>query len=128
MLAIMNKTQTTVVEFIAKSEDTDEWKMVLVEEGPWIDSIDMQLRRLQERLYNCVDAALDGQLAEKFPDSVGKKIVIQLDCYNLPRAEVADFFDQFSRGALSTVDYQNALKQSRFIKGIAFEINFESIN
>jgi hypothetical protein len=79
-------------------------------------------------LYGCIDAALDGKLVEKFPESKGKQIVIQLDCYNLPRKEVADFFDSFSEGIFSIPDYQKSLKNSPYIKGISFEINFESIN
>lgn len=124
----MRKEATTVVDFVAKGESPDEWKMVLVEEGPWSNAIETQLRRVQERLYECIDAALDGQLAEKFPESSGKKIVVQLDCYNLPRDEVAEFFDKFSEGVFSTADYEKALQQNKFVKGISFEVNFDSIH
>ena len=49
------------VDFIAK----DPWQMVLVEEGPWED-VPAHLAKLQHRLYSCLDAAIDGQLAEQF--------------------------------------------------------------
>lgn len=124
----MSAEHTTVVDFVTKGETPEEWRMVLVEEGPWAGSIDTQLRRVQDRLYGVVDAALDGQLAEKFPESKSKKIVIQLDCYNLPEAEVKGFFDKFSKGIFETTDYHQALKDSQFVKGISFEVNFESIN
>ncbi|MFZ3343068.1 MAG: hypothetical protein WA213_19460 [Terriglobales bacterium] len=118
----------TIVDFVARGEAEDEWKMVLVEQGPWAGPIDDQLRRLQERLYGTIDAALDGQLAEQFPESRGKKLIVQLDAYNVPRAEVSEFFDRFSEGVLSTADYRQALKNNQFVKGITFELNFESIN
>lgn len=118
----------TIVDFVAKGDAPDEWKLVLVEEGPWTGPIEDQLRRVQDRLYGSIDAALDGQLAEKFPESRGKKIVIQLDSYNLPRAEVAEFFDRFSKGVLSTADYQQALQGNAFVKDISFRLNFETIN
>lgn len=124
----MDNERTTLVNFVARGEAPDEWKMVLVEQGPWIGPVEIQLRRLQERLYGTIDAALDGQLAEKFPESKGKKIVVQLDGYNLPKAEVADFFERFSKGVFQAADYQKALKNSRFVKDISFELNFESIN
>jgi hypothetical protein len=124
----MSEQKTTVVDFVARGDTADEWKMVLVEEGPWTGSIESQLRRLQERLYGTIDAALDGKLAEKFPESKGGKIVIRLDGYNLPRAEVSEFFDRFSKSVLSTADYQRALKNNRFVKGVSFQSNFESIN
>ena len=127
-LVDMDNDRTTLVDFVARGATPDEWKMVLVEQGPWTGPIDGELRRLQDRLYGTVDAALDGQLAEKFPESAGKKIVIQLDGYNLPRTEISEFFDRFSKGVLLTADYRRALKNNRFVKGITFELNFESIN
>jgi hypothetical protein len=124
----MSNEKTTVVDFVAKGATPDEWKMVLVEEGPWRGPVEDQLRRVQERLYGCLDAALEGQLAEKFPESSGKKIIIQLDCYNLPRGEVAEFFDKFSTGVLAVPDYLKALKESQFVRGISFELNFEAVH
>lgn len=124
----MNAERTTIVDFVAKGETPDEWRMVLVEEGPWTGSIDAELRRLQDRLHGAIDAALDGQLAEKFPESKGKRIIIQLDGYNLPRAEVGEFFDRFSKGVLSTPDYRQALKDSQLVKDISFQVNFETIS
>ena len=57
------------VDFIAK----DPWQMVLDEEGPWED-VSAHLATLQNRLYSCLDAAIDGQLAEQFPESHGQPI------------------------------------------------------
>jgi hypothetical protein len=124
----MSNDRVTIVDFVAKGDVPDEWKVVLVEEGPWVGPIEVQLRRVQDRLYGSIDAALDGQLAEKFPESRGKKIVIQLDSYNLPRAEVTEFFDTFSKAVLSTADYRRALQSNAFVKDISFRLNFETIN
>lgn len=117
--------QTTLVDFVTRNPSLDEWKMVLVEEGPWGRPLDRQLRRLQERLYGCVDAALDGKFAEQFPDSKGKRVVVRLDCYNLPRDEVEAFFNRFSTGVMSLADYREALDGSTFVSELAFEINFD---
>ena len=102
--------------------------MVLVESGPWCGPMDLHLRNLQERLYGCVDAALDGQLAEQFPDSAGKSVVIQLDCYDLPKSEVQAFFTAFVEGVFSIADYRVALAENRFVKGISFDVTFDSIH
>jgi hypothetical protein len=118
----------TTVDFIARGSSPDEWKMVLVESGPWSEEIASHLRCLQDRLYGCIDAALDGQLAEKFPESLGKNIVIQLDCYNLPRHEVQEFFKRFADGVLSVADYKEAIAKNRFVRQISFEITFDSIH
>lgn len=129
MLALfMASERTTVVDFVAKASTPDEWKMVLVEQGPWLNPIDDQLRRIQERMYGCVDAALDGKLAEKFPESKGKRVIVQLDCYDLPKVEVQDFFQRFSNGIFDVGDYRTALEKNQFVRGIGFEINFDHIH
>jgi hypothetical protein len=122
------ETVNTTVDFIARGSTPEEWKMVLVESGPWHGPIDSHLRNLQERLYGCVDAALDGQLAGQFPESAGKSVVIQLDCYNLPKDEVQAFFTAFAKGVFSIADYRVALAESQFVEGISFDVTFDSIH
>lgn len=102
----------------------DPWQMVLVEEGPWED-VAANLRRLQDRLYGCVDAALDGSLAERFPESTGAKVVIRLDGYNLPMPDSWDFFQRFSAEVLEIEDYKRALQNSPHVCGIEFVANFQ---
>src|SRR5688572_30677959 len=118
-------TTSTTIDFIAGGDLPDQWLMVLVEEGPWPAPLDSELRRIQDRLYGSVDAALDGLLANDFPESLGKDILIRLDCYDLPEAEVGAFFDRFSDGVFLSEDYKEALQQSRFVKSISFEIRFK---
>jgi len=111
------------VDFVTRGDTGEEWRMVLVEEGPWNPPYDDAMRRLQARLYDCVDAALDGQLASKFPDSRGKRVVVQLDGYRLPESEVGSFFSRFAAGALNTDEYRTALASSTYVSAISFELN-----
>jgi len=124
---LMTNERSTLVDFVAKESD-NEWQLVLVEEGPWDGPIDGHLSRIQDRLYGCLDAALDGKVYEQFPDSKGKNIVIQLDCYNVPKAEVSEFFDRFSNGVLATPDYQSALKGNKYVRDVKFRVTFDSIH
>ena len=116
----------TIVDFVAKGESLGEWRMVLVEEGPWAGSADEQLRRIQGRLYGCIDAALDGQLGENFPESRGSHVVVQLDCYNVPQAAIQSFFEEFSSNVFLQEDYKAALQRCEFVRSMGFEVNFES--
>jgi hypothetical protein len=124
----MCSEKTTTVDFVARGDSPGEWKMVLVEQGPWKHPIDKQLRRVQARMYGCVDAALDGKLAEEFPESRGKHLIVQLDCYNVPKEEVQEFFQRFSNGIFAVDDYRKALEQNQFVDGIGFEVNFDNIH
>lgn len=124
----LRMNESTTVDFVAKGDSPDEWRMVLVEEGPWSSSIDEQLHRIQERMYGCIDAALDGQLAESFPESKGKRVIVQLDCYNVPRDKVEEFFQRFSSGVFELEDYRQALEDNEFVRDMGFEISFDNIH
>ena len=100
--------------------------MVLVEEGPWQeDEIETNLRRIQDRLYGCLDAALDGKLAELYPESAGKPILIRIDAYNVPQIELREFFDSFSGNVLRIPDYSSSLANSSVVSNISFDLNVE---
>jgi len=123
----MNKSQTFVVDFVVKGDSPDVMKMVLVEEGDW-SNIDARLRLLQQRMYECIDAAIDGQLTDLFPETKGKKIVVSIDFYDAPHEETSEFIERFSKNVfLNPSYYGDALRQSRFVKDIAFEVNFETL-
>jgi hypothetical protein len=119
----MHERSDFLVDFVARGSTPDEWRMVLVEEGPWTPPFDDELRRIQTRLYECVDAALDGQIASKFPESRGKRLVVQLDGYQLPNKEVDSFFRRFAAAALAVEDYRRALASCPYVSEVAFELN-----
>jgi hypothetical protein len=122
----MNKQHDTfVVDFVARGNSADEWRLVLVEQGPWHRPSDAQLHRFQSRLYECIDAALDGQVAAKFPGSLGKRLIIQVDGYGLPDDEVSAFFARFTEGVFETDDYKSAMSNNRFVADIGFELNLK---
>jgi hypothetical protein len=86
------------------------------------------LRALQNRLYGCIDAALAGAIAEKFPESKGKSLVIQVDCYNVRRSDVDAFFEMFSTGVFAAGGYKGVATSSAYVSGIGFAITFNSIH
>lgn len=124
----MSNEHVTVIDFVARGDSPDEWKMVLVEEGPWASPIESRLRRIQERLYECIDITIEGKLAEKFPESNGKNITIQLDCYDAPEDDVTTFFDRFANGVFTIGEQKEALNKSTFVKSISFKVNFQKID
>lgn len=124
----MNNTNELVVDFVARGASPDEWLMVLVEQDPWSNDVEGELRRLQKRLYDCLDAIFDGKLAKKFPEIVGKDILIRLDCYNLPRTDVASFIDRFSAGIFAGGDYKAELMKKAFVRSVTFKADFDSIH
>ena len=97
--------------------------MVLVEQGPWSGPVEDHLHSLQARLYGCLEAALDGQVAAKFPQSKGLTFVIQVDCYDLPPSRIEDLVRAFEDGISDLPDYDPA--GSPFVGGFQFTVNHQ---
>ena len=84
------------------------------------------MRRLQDRLNDCVDVALFGALAQKYPDSQGKPVVIRLDTYNTPE-EVGSFFRRFSEITLASPEVQAAIRKHGHISDLLFEYRRDTL-
>jgi hypothetical protein len=108
-----------IIDFVAFDDARDACLMVLVEEGPWAAPISDRLSQLQDRIYACLEAALEGRLAEQFPQSRGRTIVVQIDCYGLPRSDVDAFVERFRFGVGLLADY--APENSPYVSQFAFE-------
>jgi hypothetical protein len=115
------------INLIAEMPD-GAWAMVLVEEGPWADDeLLANLRRVQERLHNCVDVAVDGHLTKLYPHSKGKPAVVRLDCYDTPDAPVREFVERFATYVRDAADIQRDLKAKGFVAALRFEYNWDTL-
>jgi hypothetical protein len=111
------------VDFVAKVEN-GKWLLVLVESGPWEPPYDDKLRDLQGRIYDCIDVALDGELAKRFPESKGCVLSIRVDCYDICREVVEPFFERISSGIFQIPEYFKALQQNPYVASVCFEIAY----
>ena len=82
--------ETGVLDAIAHDPKTDEIVLVMHESRPW-NGGDEQLFQLQEKLNTYLSFALDGEMAEAFPQFAGKKVRIQLDTPKMPDERTLDF-------------------------------------
>jgi hypothetical protein len=116
------------VDFVARDQPHGGWSLVLVEQGPWDgDEVPEQLRRIQDRLYTCLDAALNGAVVEKLPDARDKPLLIRLDAYNVSTSELREFFRNFSEQVPLLPDYARALSAQQFFPSISFELNVRDL-
>ncbi|MGC3992079.1 MAG: hypothetical protein QM796_20775 [Chthoniobacteraceae bacterium] len=97
--------ETGVLDAIAHDPKTDEIVLIMQEQREWSGG-DEQLFQLQEKLNTYLSFALDGELAEAFPQMAGKKVRIQLDTPKMPDERTLDF--------LQSVYDQIALQEIRF--------------
>jgi hypothetical protein len=111
------------IDFITQDPNQNEFVLYLVEEGPWSDSIDDRMKEIQERIYGAVDAILDGVVANKYPESRGKKIRIQVDGHDNPPSKVSNLAEHLNLFVQNSDEYQNDLKEKGFAENIRIVFN-----
>ena len=69
---------------------TDAVELVMFEPRAW-DGGPEQLFQLQEKMNAYLSFALDGELAESYPQLVGKPLRVVLRCVDAPPSEAVEF-------------------------------------
>ena len=118
---------TVKIDLVTRRKDGG-FVFVLVEEGPWPEAETEQgLRALQDRLHHCLDAALGGHLAERYPASRGQHLTLRVDAYDTPRAATESFLAGYREYIASHPEVREALKQSSVVSAIDMEFQWFSI-
>ncbi|MEK0447765.1 MAG: hypothetical protein RL088_33 [Verrucomicrobiota bacterium] len=78
-----------VLDALGIDPETGEVVLVMFEPRPWKGG-DEQLFQLQEKLNSYMSFALDGEMAEQLPQTVGKKVRLTLACAEEPPPVVTD--------------------------------------
>lgn len=117
-----------IVDFVARDQPHGGWSLILVEQGPWdAAAISDHLRRIQDRLYTCLEAALQGAVTAQYPESRGKLLMIRLEAFNVAEAELRGFFGRFTSEIPKLPDYAKMLREQQFFPTVSFELNIEAL-
>jgi hypothetical protein len=79
-----------VIDVIADDAKTGEVALIMLESRPW-DGAELRLFQLQEKINAYLSFALDGEMAEAYPQFAGRKLRLQLDCVGMPGDDVVGF-------------------------------------
>jgi len=79
-----------VIDVITQDAKTGEVTLVMLEPRPW-DGSELRLFQLQEKINAYLSFALDGEMAEAYPQFNGRKLRLQLDCVGMPGSDVVGF-------------------------------------
>lgn len=79
----MSLDKPGVIDAIGIDETSGRVVMVIRHEAPW-DGSDSQLYLLQEKLNAYLSFALDGEMAETFPDSKDRPLSLRIDTSSQP--------------------------------------------
>jgi len=81
-----------VIDIVARDEKTGEVALIMLEPRPW-DGSELQMFQLQEKLNAYLSFALDGEMAEAYPELAKLPLRIQVDCATMPEGAVLDFLN-----------------------------------
>jgi hypothetical protein len=84
---VENATLMDLIEVDPVSADV---VLVMIERRPW-GADPRQLRQIEEKINRYLAYALDGHLAEHYPQYQGKRVAIRLDCAEAPTDEALRF-------------------------------------
>ena len=97
--------------------------LILVEQGPWLpERAKSELHRVQQRLFDCVEAAVDGVIAQRFPQSKAGVVVIRLDYYEIARAPVEELFTAFRDHVSTWKELQDDIARKGMVSRLEFEL------
>src|ERR1041385_3038487 len=103
------------IDLISYDPANDEFVLYLVEDGPWPENHAAWktcLLRIQNRVFDAIDVAVDGNLASRYPDSLGKRIRVQVDSpQGVPR-ELSDLISKVREHIEKDIVYKAAIAQS----------------
>lgn len=102
----MSLEQTAVIDLIAHDAATGEVVLTLVETRAWT-GLDEQLFQLQEKLNAYLSFALDGEMAEAYPQFANRRLRLELRCAQPPDARTSQL--------IAAVRGQIAFQDIRFV-------------
>jgi uncharacterized protein DUF6572 len=79
-----------VLDVIAHDPATDAVTLVMIESRGWSGE-EWQLFQLQEKLNAYLSFALDGEMAEAYPQLAEKSLKLQLNCVEAPDERTVEF-------------------------------------
>ena len=79
----MSLEQSNIIDALGIDETTGRLTLVIRHDAPW-EGTPAQLYLLQEKLNVYLSFALDGELAEEYPDFAAKPLALRIDCASTP--------------------------------------------
>ncbi|MEA3188249.1 MAG: hypothetical protein QOD99_2079 [Chthoniobacter sp.] len=96
-----------IIDAIALDEKTGEVALIMIEPREW-DGSERRLYALQEKGNAYLSFALDGEMAEEYPQFRGRPLRLQLECAHPPDALTATMI--------------TAMREQMAFQGIGFEV------
>ena len=114
-------SERVTIDHVTQDPRTDEFVLYLVDDGPWPDvesEWKARLKAIQDRVLAAADVAIDGHLAARYPDSMGKAVRIQIDSPAGSPGRLEELVSALKRFLREDESYASATAASKFIRGL----------
>lgn len=89
-----------VIDLITLDSASDTVILVMTERRPWGASAE-QVKQIEEKLNRYMGYVLDGFLAQQYPQYLGNRVQIRLDCAEQPHGEAVRFVEAMTHASES---------------------------
>ncbi|WP_435442737.1 MULTISPECIES: hypothetical protein [unclassified Variovorax] len=99
----------------------DQYALHLVESEDLPDHVDdrrARLKAIQDRVFSAVDAAIDGHLAEKYPETLGQTVRVQVDSPSGRNDEIELVVSRVADYLSTDPEYVTATKKSTYVRAV----------
>jgi hypothetical protein len=83
-----------------------------------VDERRARLKAIQDRVFSAFDAAIDGQLAGKYPETLGQTVRIQVDCPFGKNDEIELVVSRVADYVNTSPEYVTAAKESTYVRAV----------
>jgi hypothetical protein len=77
-------SRRATIDAITEDPANHEFVLYLVETGPWGVDLATRIANIHRRMRDALEIVFDGHLAQKYPNSKGSDIRIQIDLHDHP--------------------------------------------
>lgn len=112
---------SVTIDVVSFDPVRDQYALHLVEDEKSPDRVDegrARLKAIQDRVFSAVDAAIDGQLAGKYPETLGQTVRIQVDCPFGKDDEVELLVSRLADYLSANPEYVTAIKESTYVRAV----------
>jgi hypothetical protein len=97
--------------------------LILFVHGPWESDTDQNLRVVQDRLYDYLEAIVGGDLEVQFPSIENTTRTIRVECRSTPCGLVPEFVRNFEEGIWGAPQWSEAILDSPCGRNLNFVVN-----
>jgi hypothetical protein len=114
-------SETIQIDLITEDPIHGEWVLYLVEDAPWPTDEPgwkMRLKAIQDHVLSAVDVAIYGHFAQRYPESSGSRVRVQIDSPSGCPPRVEELVSAIRQFLNEDEGYRAGVEQAEHVAGV----------